>query len=74
MKTLMNSNKIKTEIVIIITIYVNQGFTFPVDCTVGDWKPWGDCSATFCGGTKTRAEEVVEEPKNRGATFQLGKQ
>merc|ERR1719430_591424 len=38
-----------------------------VDCKVGDWKPWGDCSATCGGGTKTRAREVVEEPENGGA-------
>jgi len=39
-----------------------------VDCEVGDWKPWGECSATCGGGTKTRAREVVEEPQNGGAT------
>ena len=44
----------------------HQGFTFPVDCKVGDWKPWGECNATCNGGTKTRAREVVEEPENGG--------
>ena len=40
---------------------------FPVDCKVGNWKPWGVCSVTCNGGTKTREREVVEEPKNGGA-------
>merc|ERR550532_704707 len=39
----------------------------PVDCKVGDWKPWGECSLTCGGGTKTRARDVIEEPKNGGA-------
>ena len=48
-------------------LFVHQGFTFPADCKVGDWKPFGECSATCNGGTKTRAREVVEEPENGGA-------
>ena len=39
-----------------------------VDCKVGDWKPWGECSATCDVGTKTREREVVQEPMNGGAT------
>jgi len=39
-----------------------------VDCEVGDWKKWGECSVT-CGGngTRTKAREVVKEPQNGGA-------
>ena len=37
-----------------------------VDCKVGDWKPWGECSTTCNNGTKTRARAVVEEPENGG--------
>ena len=43
-------------------------YRFPVDCNVGDWKAWGDCSAICDGGIKMRAREVVEEPENGGAT------
>ena len=39
-----------------------------VDCKVGDWKPWDECSATCDNGTKTRSREVVQEPMNGGAT------
>ena len=38
-----------------------------VDCKVGNWKPWDECSATCNGGTKTRSREVVQEPMNGGA-------
>ena len=48
-------------------LFVHQGFTFPADCKVGDWKPFGECSATCNGGTKTRSREVVQEPMNGGA-------
>ena len=43
-------------------LFSHQGFTFPVACNVGEWMPWGDCSATCGGGTKKRAWEVIEEP------------
>ena len=39
-----------------------------VDCEVGNWKIWGECSVTCNGGTKTRAREVIEERENGGAT------
>ena len=42
-------------------IYFFTDVTFPVHCMVGDWKQWGECSATCNGGTKTRAREVVQE-------------
>ena len=45
----------------------HQGFTFPVDCKVGDWKRWGKCSATCGGGTKTSERDVIKEPENGGA-------
>ena len=38
------------------------------DCKVGDWKAWGDCSATCGGGTKTRAREVIREAMDEGKT------
>ena len=48
----------------IIITFTN--WVYLVDCKVGDWKPWGACSATCNGGTKTRAREVVEDPENGG--------
>ena len=47
-------------------IFTNWGY-YLVDCKVGDWKPWGECSLTCGGGTKTRARDVIVEPKNGGA-------
>ena len=38
-----------------------------VDCKVGDWKPWGECSVTCDGGTKTRTRDVIEQAENGGA-------
>ena len=51
----------------LIFIIIFSKCRFSVDCEVDEWKPWGDCSATCDGGTKTRAREVVEEPMNGGA-------
>ena len=52
----------------IFIIFILTNWRHLVDCKVGDWKPWGDCSATCDGGTKMRAREVVEEPENGGAS------
>ena len=38
-----------------------------VDCKVGSWSSWGECSATCNGGTKARTREVVQEPERGGA-------
>ena len=43
-------------------------FTFPVDCKVGDWKPWGACTVTCGNGTKTRRREIILGPKNGGVS------
>lgn len=39
----------------------------PVDCKVGNWRPWTKCSVTCDGGTKRRARDVVLRPVNGGA-------
>ena len=43
-----------------------QCFTFPVDCKVGEWMAWGECSATCGDGTRTRTREVVQQPEYGG--------
>ena len=52
----------------IIYLLFHQGYTLPVDCKVGDWKRWGECSATCGGGTKTSERDVIAEPENGGAS------
>ena len=68
---LKRENKIITVIKSLfppLPILTIQGFTFLVDCKVGEWKPWGECSATCGGGTKTRARDVIGAPENGGAS------
>ena len=48
-------------------IFTNWGY-YLVDCKVSNWKPWGECSVTCGGGTKTRARDVIEIPENEGDT------
>ena len=43
-----------------------QCFTFPVDCKVGEWMAWGECSVTCGDGNKRRTREVVQQPENGG--------
>uniref|UniRef100_A0A8D8Q115 Spondin-1 n=1 Tax=Cacopsylla melanoneura TaxID=428564 RepID=A0A8D8Q115_9HEMI len=42
--------------------------TVPIDCVVGDWTPWSECSSETCGvkGTKTKSRPILTEPKNGG--------
>ena len=37
-----------------------------VNCKVGDWSPWGTCSASCNGGTKTRLRGVLQQAENGG--------
>ena len=39
-----------------------------VDCEVGGWTDWSDCSAPCSGGRKTRARDVVRQPSFGGTT------
>ena len=43
-----------------------QCFTFPVDCKVGKWMAWGECSVTCGDGNKKRTREAVQQPENGG--------
>jgi len=38
----------------------------PVDCQVGDWNSWGDCTASCNGGVMTRTRDRNVEPENGG--------
>merc|ERR1712179_482006 len=37
-----------------------------VDCKVGEWMEWGECSVTCGDGTRTRRREVVQQPEYGG--------
>lgn len=39
----------------------------PVDCVVGDWSEWGQCSTGCGGGTQTRGRSIVTDSQNGGA-------
>ena len=52
----------------IFIIFILTNWIHLVDCKVGDWKPWGDCSVACNGGTRTRSREVVLESQNGGAS------
>ena len=40
----------------------------PVDCVVGDWTAWGDCTALSCekAGTQTRTRKIIQPMQNKG--------
>lgn len=40
--------------------------TVRVDCDLGEWTPWGECSAPCAGGQQTRSRQILVEPKNEG--------
>jgi len=37
-----------------------------VDCAVGDWSGWSDCTTKCGGGLKTRARPIVRDPMYKG--------
>jgi len=37
-----------------------------VDCTVGDWAPWGDCSVICGDGYETKTRSVIQNPYGAG--------
>ena len=63
--TLRDAQVLSSSHHFIIIIFTN--WEYLVDCKAGDWKPWGECSATCNGGTKTTERDVVQEPENGGA-------
>merc|ERR1719326_716365 len=38
----------------------------PIDCAVGDWGGWSDCTTKCGGGLKTRSRSVEREPMYKG--------
>ena len=49
-------------------------FVCTVNCKVGDWSPWGTCSATCNDGTKTRSRGVLQQAENGGVVCPLLKE
>ena len=43
----------------------------PVDCMVGAWGEWSDCSSKCGGGIQKRERKVIKEASNRGAQCPL---
>lgn len=41
-------------------------FVAAVDCVVGEWEEYGDCSRQCGLGAKTRHRTVIQEPRNGG--------
>jgi len=39
-----------------------------VDCEVGSWEAWSDCTNSCLGGQRYRTREIVRLPKNGGQT------
>jgi len=38
----------------------------PIDCQVGDWTPWGTCSAVCGGGTQSQTRPITVNPQYGG--------
>ncbi|CAK0879241.1 unnamed protein product, partial [Prorocentrum cordatum] len=39
-----------------------------VDCRIGEWLPWSECSRTCGGGVHERSREIAVQPLNGGAS------
>jgi hypothetical protein len=46
----------------------------PVDCTVGDWVAWSECSKSCGGGSRSRVRVVTRHPREGGAACPLLKE
>lgn len=38
----------------------------PVNCELGDWEPWSQCTASCGGGQQTQTRAIIKEAKNGG--------
>eukprot|EP00935_MAST-01C_sp_MAST-1C-sp1_P002133 g2133.t1 len=41
-----------------------SGFEAPIECVVGSWTHWGDCSSTCAGGSESRTRAIVVQPQH----------
>lgn len=52
--------------VFLMPIFREQASETPVDCIVGPFEEWSQCSASCGDGTQTRTRPVLQEPANGG--------
>ena len=61
-KQRQRTNKISINTYLCVLYLIHIFILAPADCKVDNWSPWGDCSVTCNGGTKTKTRNIIQEP------------